>query len=70
MRTVVVDELATARDRYGVSDAPILTPALRSSASFSGVLTFGPKVPHHAKRKTTGETTVNVFGSVVISNRG
>ena len=30
-----------------MSDAPMLTPALRSSESFSGELTLGPKIPYH-----------------------
>ena len=43
----------------------MLTPALRSSASFSGVLTFGPKIPH----ETEGDVR-EFFGNAAISNRG
>jgi len=41
-----------------VSNVPMLTPALRSSASFSGVLTFGPIAPHNAQ-----DDTMNNHGS-------
>lgn len=42
----------------------MLTPALRSSVSFSGVLTFGPDVPHYAGDEC------GQFGSATMSNGG
>ena len=70
MRTVPlkgqVHKIRTTEGLNSKSDAPMLTPALRSSASFSGVLTFGPEAPHGAEDEARKKR--ERFRSTAISN--
>ena len=65
MRTVSLTSQIHKNPREG-SGAPMFTPALRSSASFSGVLTFGPKIPHYAEDGVRDKR--EIFESATISN--